>query len=93
MLGIISIMFLGIGTGYVLRKQSQPRHINAIINLLIWILLFLLGIEAGSNPKIVSSVSTLGIEALLITLGTVGGSCIAASILWHRISKKQRNDK
>ena len=89
MLEIISIMFLGIGTGYILRKKPMTNSISSIINILIWTLLFLLGIEAGSNPKIISSVSTLSIEALVITLGSVIGSCIAANLLWHRINNKK----
>lgn len=86
MLEIISIMFLGIGTGYILRKHPIPNSTRCIINLLIWALLFLLGMEVGGNPKIISSVSTLGAEALIITLGSVSGSCLAASLLWRKIN-------
>ncbi len=93
MIEIISIMFLGIGTGYLFRKHQRPNTLRTIINVLIWTLLLLLGIEAGSNPKIISSVSTLGIEALVITLAAVLGSCFTASLLWHMISKNRKQEK
>ena len=54
--------------------------------LLIWVLLFLLGIEVGSNPRIISGLQTLGLEAIVLTfggsLGSVGRpiSCIQVKI-------------
>ncbi len=45
MLKIVMIMLCGIGTGYLLRNQKMS-FIGRIITALIWVLLFLLGIEA-----------------------------------------------
>ena len=51
MFTVICCMFGGIGFGWLLRKQNCS-WIQKIITLLIWVLLFLLGIEVGGNKKI-----------------------------------------
>lgn len=47
MLTIVMIMICGIGTGYLLRNKKMGG-IGRIITALIWVLLFLLGIEVGA---------------------------------------------
>jgi len=52
-------------------------------------LLFLLGIEVGGNRRIVEGLATLGVEAFVITLACVLGSCILAWGLWYLLYKKK----
>jgi len=75
--------------GFLLRKK-EFRNISKIITLLIWILLFILGLEVGGNPQIISGLTNIGIEALIITAAAVLGSAIAALLLWKRINNKQK---
>lgn len=86
MLIIVSIMLCGIALGYLLRGKPMGA-ISKIITVLIWALLFLLGIEVGSNPKIIGGLQTLGVEALLLTIGGSIGSVLAAWALWNHVSK------
>ena len=86
MLIIVSIMLCGITLGYLLRGKPMGA-IYKIITVLIWALLFLLGIEVGSNPKIIGGLQTLGVEALLLTIGGSIGSVLAAWALWNHVSK------
>ena len=72
MFTVIGIMFTGIGIGYLMRRQSFPC-INKVITVLIWLLLFLLGIEVGNNEQIILSLPTLGMEALSIAIACVLG--------------------
>ena len=81
-------MFTGIGIGYLMRRQSFP-WINKVITVLIWLLLFLLGIEVGNNEQIILSLPTLGMEALSIAIACVLGSCIVAWGLWKYINWKK----
>ena len=90
MLKIVMIMLCGIGTGYLLRNQKMS-FIGRIITALIWVLLFLLGIEVGSNPSIVNGLQTLGLEAIVLTLGGSIGSAIFAWALWRYITAKQKD--
>ena len=84
------IMLCGIGTGYLLRNQKMS-FIGRIITALIWVLLFLLGIEVGSNPSIVNGLQTLGLEAIVLTLGGSIGSAIFAWALWRYVTAKQKD--
>ena len=80
MLIIVAIMLCGIAVGYLLRNWDT-RFISHVITALIWLLLFLLGIEVGSNPRIVMGMQTLGIEALLLTIGGAVGTTLCAWLL------------
>lgn len=86
---VITIMFIGIGTGYLLRHHPLP-WIQKFITLLIWLLLFLLGIEVGQNENVIRSLPTLGLEALIIAIVCISGSCICAQILWKRVSQRKK---
>ena len=88
MLIIVAIMLCGIAVGYLLRNWDT-RFISHVITALIWLLLFLLGIEVGSNPRIVGGMQTLGIEALLLTIGGAVGTTLCAWLLWIYVSRKE----
>ena len=65
-------------------KEGHP-----IITLLIWLLLFILGIEVGSNEEIIRGLHTIGYEAVVLTLGGTLGSVIAAWALWRALYKRK----
>lgn len=93
---VILFIFLGILSGVLSRKLSTGARIShtdvaarwqgRIVTWLIWVLLFLLGIEVGSNEMIVRSLPTLGVEALLLSSAATLSCCVLAWILW-RVSK------
>lgn len=93
---VILFIFLGILSGVLSRKLSTGARISLtdvaarwhgrIVTWLIWLLLFLLGIEVGSNEMIVRSLPTLGVEALLLSSAATLGCCVLAWMLW-RVSK------
>ena len=85
---VIGIMFAGIGLGYLLRRQSLP-WIHKTITALIWLLLFILGLEVGHHEEIIRSLPTLGVEAFVLAIGCAGGSCMAAWWLWKCVNKKK----
>ena len=65
MLAIFAVIIGGIATGRLLigrRLAFVPR----LITVIIWALLFLLGVEVGSDPAVVGSLATLGGAALAI---------------------------
>ena len=79
MFTIIGIMLTGMLVGYLLRSK-RLLWIHKVITLLIWLLLFLLGIDVGGNETIIRSLHTIGLEALAITFAAVAGSVLAASV-------------
>lgn len=88
MFTVIGLMLGGMCIGFLLRKR-QLAGIHRIITILIWILLFLLGVEVGGNRQIIEGLATLGLEALVITLATVLGSCLAAWVLWKELYRRK----
>ena len=88
MFTIIGLMLSGMLLGFLLRKR-QLSGISRIITILIWLLLFLLGIEVGNNEQIIKGIHTLGLEAFILTIGGRLGSVIAAWALWKILYKKK----
>lgn len=80
MFTIIGIMLTGMLLGYLLRSK-RLTWIHKVITLLIWLLLFLLGIDVGGNEAIVKGLHAIGLEALIITAAAVTGSTLAAQTL------------
>lgn len=87
---VILFIFLGIAVGYTLRTRSaflaRLKTINIwnskITTWLIWLLLFMLGIEVGSNKQLISALPTLGVEAMVLSVFATLGSCALAWALW-----------
>lgn len=77
MLIVIGLMVSGIILGYILRNRDL-KIIQKLIMYAIFALLFLLGLSVGTNDKIMDNLSTIGLDALIITLGAVGGSILCA---------------
>ena len=91
MFTIIGIMLTGMLTGYLLRSKKLS-WIHKVITLLIWLLLFLLGIDVGGNETIIKGLYTIGLEAIIITQGAVAGSVLAAWALWYFIYIRYRKE-
>lgn len=89
MFTIIGLMLTGMLLGYLLRKRNLKK-IHRIITVLIWVLLFILGIEVGSNEQIIKGLHTIGLEAIILTLGGgTLGSVTAAWALWRALYKRK----
>ena len=89
---VIAMMFCGIAFGYLMRHH-RFTHIGRITIFFIWVLLFVLGVEVGSNPNIINSLHTLGIEALFIAVMSTMGSVIAAMLLWKSVKKNRGKEQ
>lgn len=84
MFTIISIMFVGIGIGYVLRNLQFLQKIEKSTSLTIFLLLFVLGISIGSNSLIINNLGRFGLLATLSILG----SMLASFLVFHLFFKK-----
>jgi uncharacterized membrane protein YbjE (DUF340 family) len=77
---------MGIILGYSF-KNYTISFINQLINVLIWTLLFILGLEVGSNSDIIKNLKFVGIDAFVISVGAILGSVLMAWILWKSINR------
>lgn len=87
MLIVIGIMFFGVSAGLLLR-HNPPKYLGKTINLVIYLLLLLLGISVGANKMIIGNLHTLGIQALIITLGAITGSVLLSWLLYRYLYKR-----
>ena len=81
MFAILSIMFAGILCGYLLRRVGYTIPARAV-TALVWLLLFLLGVEVGCDDRIIHGLATLGLRATLISVAAVLGSCAMSLLLY-----------
>ena len=84
---VIACMITGIIVGYLLR-QYKLRFIHRFILTLIWLLLFLLGLEVGANETVIRQFGNLGYEAFLLAFAGTLGSVIFAGFLWLIVRSK-----
>lgn len=87
---VIGIMFGGIVIGYLLRRVQLFQKINNLIFYTILLLLFMLGLSVGANKTIMSNLTTLGWQALLIAAAGTLGSVIMAKIVYNRFFRERR---
>ena len=89
MLSLIILIFSGVLLGWLLRKH-ELHWLGRAVTLLVWLLLLLLGVEAGGNPRVMGSLSTLGVEAAVIAFSGLLGSCLCAMLLWKIIEGRHK---
>lgn len=86
---IIGIMLTGMLTGWLLRNK-RLHWIHKVITILIWLLLFLLGIDVGGNKSIIRGLHSIGMEAAIITMCAVTGSALFAWALWYLVYERHK---
>lgn len=88
MLILFAVLFGGILTGRLLRRRPL-RALGNVITVIIWLLLFVLGVEVGGNEQVVRSLATLGVQALVLCTGALTGSIACSWLLWRSIGGKR----
>lgn len=88
MLKIFAVLAGGILTGRLLLGR-RLSFAQPLITVIIWVLLFLLGMEAGSDPAVVGGLATLGATAFVLFAFSVAGSILAAWGLWRWIDRRK----
>ena len=80
----------GIAAGWLLRGRI-PGGLGRVIDALIWALLFLLGVEVGSDETIFSGIAGLGSEAILVAGAGVAGSAALSLLLWKWVKARKKS--
>ena len=88
MLKIVAIMLSGMAVGFLLRKR-RLRVVPHAVTVLIWLLLFSLGVEVGTNPQVIEGITSLGLEALWLSLAGLVGTVLFSWTLWRWISRRK----
>jgi uncharacterized membrane protein YbjE (DUF340 family) len=82
---IIILLAVGIAIGWLIRKkQKLVGIIDRLLGWSVYLLLFLLGIGIGTNEEIIRDFSTLGLQAIGISLLAIAGS-IGGAVICYRL--------
>lgn len=92
MFTIISIMFMGISIGYLLRDLRFLQKVEKSISLTIFLLLFVLGLSIGSNSLIINNIGKFGWQAIVLATLSILGSLLASFLVFHLFFKKGGNE-
>lgn len=82
MLLLLSVLFVGIILGYILRKKKIENKIDIFTTISIYALLFFIGISVGSNETIVNNLDKIGLNALILTIAAVLGSIFTSFFVY-----------
>ncbi len=89
MLKFVAIILSGMAVGFLMRKR-QLRIVPNLVTVLIWLLLFFLGVEVGENPQVIGGITTLGLEALWLSLAGLAGTILFSWALWQWVKGKKK---
>lgn len=72
-------------TGYFIasrlrRKAEKFGFLDHVMTAIIAALVFIMGLEMGSDSKVTSSLGTIGLQSVLVTVMTVGGSMLLVTL-------------
>lgn len=93
MLNIILIILSGVVVGYFVRKIPQVKYVGTVITFIIMLLLFFLGVSVGANEQVVKNFSSIGFDALIITLGGTLGTVLCAWFVYERFFKRKGKNR
>ncbi len=86
-LGIVCVGYF-VGAKFM-RNDKEYSWINKITLLCLMVLIFTMGARIGSNKQVISSLSTIGVKALVITVLCFAGS-MAGVFLTRKLFKIDR---
>ncbi len=88
MFTFITIMAFGVIIGYRLRHTHKIHKVTSLIQVVVCLLLFILGLSIGTNKLIVGNLSYFCRQAAVISALSLLGSSIAALLVSHLFFKK-----
>lgn len=92
MFTVIIIMLCGVLVGRVAGMRCRPA-VSRVVTALIWILLFMLGVEVGADRRITGNVLTLGLDALAVAACSVVGCVLFSWVMWRMVRGEENDDR
>lgn len=89
MFTIITVMFLGVGIGYLFRRVKFLQKTEESISLTILLLLFILGVSVGSNELILNNLASFSGQAAVLASSAIFGSILASWLILNLFFKKE----
>jgi uncharacterized membrane protein YbjE (DUF340 family) len=94
MASIFLALAAGTLLGYFLRRYERPTSVaGRVSTMLVFALLFLLGLSVGANETITANFHHLGLEAMALSLASLTGSVMFAWLLYRRLFQATGHEK
>lgn len=92
---LFSFLFGGMLVARLIGSHRFVRATSILQTIVLWTLLFFMGVNTGSIPNITSELASIGLNALLCTVFAVLGTLVLAFavVLLLRIGKKPAEDE
>lgn len=90
MLLILLLLVVSVCVGSLLRKCRVLRHLGQTATWTVWLLIFVFGINLGSNDVIVNDFARFGLTAMILSLAGIVGSVLAAWGIGRYIDRRRR---
>lgn len=90
MLLILLLLVVSVCVGSLLRKCRVLRHLGQTATWTVWLLIFVFGINMGSNDVIVNDFARFGLTAMILSLAGIVGSVLAAWGIGRYIDRRRR---
>ena len=58
-------------------KKDIFAFIEQLLNVVIYVLVFIMGLRMGSNEEVISNLGTIGVQSVIVTIFVIGGSMLA----------------
>ena len=89
MISILAVLSAGILIGFFLvGRPIWHKRNNNLMNLAIYVLLFLLGISVGTNQEVIGNLGKIGYESVAIAVASIAGSVLINNSIQAFIQKK-----
>ncbi|MBI4573341.1 MAG: LysO family transporter [candidate division NC10 bacterium] len=93
-MSILFFLVAGMCLGYLLRSKSAVLAVAE--KGMIWsvyLLVFFLGISVGVNQAVVRALGSLGLQALVLSLGGIVGSALLSWVVSRTFFESPRHEK
>ena len=90
---LIMTFFAGICAGFIRRRIKAFSHVGKAVSLTVFVMLFFLGVEIGSDEHVLENLSTLGLRAFVLAVTGVAGSVILSMLLYKALFRKETENR
>ena len=83
---VFALYFSFLIIGFLLGSKTVPKgkeikHTNMIFMVLVFLIIFLMGMVIGSDEKVISSLGSIGITSFVLAVSALTGSVLSVTAL------------
>ena len=87
MISIILCIVTGILAGFLLRNTGFVKYTGILMSVVISLLFFFLGVSVGNNEQVIRNFGSIGLDAIILTIGATMGSLLCIKWIYDKFFK------